>query len=119
MGDRRGFLLEADVRIKVEILVLGPPALLPRLPRQLHELARRRLVQAVQLAQLADVAQDRPARPGFQPADLGGRAHELLRDLLDRQATARADLAQAQAELSLPYGGTRIRHSNSLLADLA
>ena len=95
----------------LEVVVLGPPAGLARLPGQFHQFGRRLGIDPVDLAQIPDIAQRGPARAGFGAADLRRRTEELLGDILDREALRGPEFAQPHAEFALANGRTQIRHA--------
>src|SRR5882724_3621067 len=68
--DRYCLFLQPNVRIKLEVFVLSPPALLPCLPGKPYQISRSRLVDTVELAQVADVTKTGPTRSSLQTADL-------------------------------------------------
>jgi hypothetical protein len=89
---------------------MGPPPVFACPAGQIHELSHLWLVHAVNLAKIAHVTQADTARACLDPADLGGRAHELIRDLADRELLTLTKPPQAQAQFALAERGFPFLH---------
>src|SRR5262249_25450872 len=106
--DLCGLDLQPDKPINSDIFVLVPPALLFRLPRKGHQPVPERVIDAVDGAKITDVAQAGWSHACLDAADLGRRAQQLPRHVLDRAARLLTQLAQLAGQLPAAESWTSI-----------
>jgi hypothetical protein len=107
-ADLRGLGLQPDKPVNGDIFVPVPPPLLFRLPGQGHQPISERVLDPVNGAKIADVAQAGRAHPGLDAADLGRRAQQLPRHVLDRAARSLTQVAQLAGQLPTVESGASI-----------
>ena len=107
VADRGGSGFQPDVdlvRVRQHIAERVPPPRLASIPRQLDQPVPFRPGHPVELEQRPDVAGLRPAPPGLDAEDRGGRPLQLPRDLLAAHARGLAAALELHGQAAAAQG---------------